>query len=604
MTELTASPYAGAASLALLHFLWEGAVLAAGAVVMLTSLSKSGAQARYTVACGFLGAMLLAPVVTFVILLPAAPAAGAMALLPSRPAQLSGHGALFRAPAGSGLLPYVLLFWAMGVALFAIRAAGGWSLDAWQLSTGRNPAGAAISARVRELASRLGIRQAVRVFESSRAAVPVVFGALRPMIVLPASAITGLPPAQLEAILAHELAHIARHDFAVNCLQSVVEVLLFYHPAVWWLSSRIRQERELCCDSVAAALCGDRVAYSRALLALEEHRQEFAVAATGGNLKNRIERLLQQPVPARRAAGLVAFLAVAATIAAVFSTAVISAAPERQEKRHISDPVREQREDRLRKELETGAYDRWVTEDVAYIITAEERARWETLKDDAERKQFIEQFWLRRDPDPSTPKNEVREEHYRRISYANERFPDDRPGWRTDRGRIYIVYGPPDEAEVYPTERCEIWRYSDGRVFEFSGERYQLNDDTKGEAAITLPGGHAAQWPILEEVTADRMPEPARSRLRERLAPFVGRAYAPAMLHQLETAARQVEPRVRFRVSVNPATGDSRLDLFPARRSMHFTVSDVAHAVRAAVAKTRGMLVRSGAVRVGNAFAP
>jgi TonB family protein len=128
----------------------------------------------------------------------------------------------------------------------------------------------------------------------------------------------------LEAILAHELAHIARHDFLVNCFQSLVEVVLFYHPAVWWLSGRIRQEREMCCDEMAAAVCGDRVLYSRALVALEEGLQEFVPAANGGNLGRRIEHLLRQPadhVPeSRAAAGLMAIL----TCGAV---AILSLAP-------------------------------------------------------------------------------------------------------------------------------------------------------------------------------------------------------------------------------------------------------------------------------------
>ncbi len=453
MIELPGMPYAEAASLALLHFLWEGALLAAAAAISLRALARSSAHTRYAVACGFLVAMLLAPAATFVAVLPGAPAAAPSGAFAPQPVQPGGGASIV--PQEPGWFARVLVFWAVGVVFFGIRAAGGWTLAVWQLSSGRTPARAAIQARMRALASRLRVRQAVRVFESSRAAVPAVFGAMRPIIVLPASAVTGLPPAQLEAILAHELAHVARHDFLVNCMQSAVEVLLFYHPAVWWLSERIRQEREMCCDAVAAAICGDRVLYSRALLALEEQRQEFAVAATGGNLKRRIERLLRQPAGAHRPSALVAALAAFAAVAVTVSAVALSA-----------PPAQEQRTE--------SRYEKWATEDAAYIMTAEERARWSTLRNDEEREQFIKQFWLRRDPDPSTPRNEVKEEHYRRIAYANERFRDDRPGWKTDRGRIYIINGPPDEAEVYPTERYEIWRYSRGPVFEFFGQRYEL----------------------------------------------------------------------------------------------------------------------------------
>ena len=112
----------------------------------------------------------------------------------------------------------------------------------------------------------------------------------------------------------------------------------------------------------------------------------------------------------------------------------------------LTDKEKKKREDKLRKELET-PYRKWLNEDVAYIITDEERAAFKRLQTDEEREQFIEQFWLRRDPTPDTVENEFKEEHYRRIAYANEHIASGIPGWKTDRGRIYIKYGPPDEIE-------------------------------------------------------------------------------------------------------------------------------------------------------------
>jgi GWxTD domain-containing protein len=106
--------------------------------------------------------------------------------------------------------------------------------------------------------------------------------------------------------------------------------------------------------------------------------------------------------------------------------------------------------DKLRKELMT-PYKKWLDEDVTYIITDEERKAFKNLSTDEEREQAIEQFWLRRDPTPDTMENEYKEEHYRRIAYANERFASGIPGWRTDRGRIYITFGPPDEIESHPS---------------------------------------------------------------------------------------------------------------------------------------------------------
>src|SRR6185295_12499034 len=122
-----------------------------------------------------------------------------------------------------------------------------------------------------------------------------VIGWLRPVILVPAAAIAGLSPEQLEAVLVHELAHILRYDHLVNAAQTLVETLLFYHPCVWWTSARIRHERELCCDDLAVASCGDAVCYARALTRLERMRittPAIALAGTGGPLAYRIRRLL------------------------------------------------------------------------------------------------------------------------------------------------------------------------------------------------------------------------------------------------------------------------------------------------------------------------
>ena len=116
----------------------------------------------------------------------------------------------------------------------------------------------------------------------------------------------------------------------------------------------------------------------------------------------------------------------------------------------LSEREKRRREEKLRRELET-PYRKWLSEDVSYIITDEERAAFKRLSTDEEREQFIEQFWLRRDPTPDTAENEFKEEHYRRIAYANERYASGIPGWKTDRGRIYITFGPADEIESHPS---------------------------------------------------------------------------------------------------------------------------------------------------------
>src|SRR5207247_9201321 len=144
---------------------------------------------------------------------------------------------------------------------------------------------------------RLRTSRPVRVLEAAVVQVPAVMGCLLPLILLPASALTGLSPLQLDALLAHELAHVRRYDYLVKLVQSVIETLLFYHPAVWWVSQQVREERELCCDDLAVAVCGDAHFYATALVGMERLRgtpPAFALAATGpgGALMGRIRRLV------------------------------------------------------------------------------------------------------------------------------------------------------------------------------------------------------------------------------------------------------------------------------------------------------------------------
>jgi beta-lactamase regulating signal transducer with metallopeptidase domain len=159
------------------------------------------------------------------------------------------------------------------------------------------------------------------VVDSSLVDTPTVIGWVKPVILLPVAAFAGLSPSQVEAILAHELAHIRRHDFLVNLLQTFAETILFYHPAVWWLSARIRAEREHCCDVVALSVCGDAVSYAEALVELESRRtvhSRLAMAATGGSLMTRVRRLLGVPADDRpRAFGSLAIAALIVLIVCV-----------------------------------------------------------------------------------------------------------------------------------------------------------------------------------------------------------------------------------------------------------------------------------------------
>src|SRR5271165_2663441 len=148
--------------------------------------------------------------------------------------------------------------------------------------------------------------------------------------------------------------------------------------------------------------------------------------------------------------------------------------------RPMTDKERKAKDKQLRKELAT-PYRRWLNEDVTYIITDEERSAFMRLQTDEEREQFVENFWLRRDPTPDTEENEYREEHYRRIAYANDRFASGIPGWKTDRGMIYIKYGPADEIESHPSGGSYERPYEEGggttSTYPFEQWRYRYIDD-------------------------------------------------------------------------------------------------------------------------------
>lgn len=277
---------------ALLAFLWQGVVAALVLWLALSVLRRASPDARYLAGCIALGGLALAPFVTAWIA-HHAPAAVEYSAPVVRLRSIPSLGE----PRVEGLAlarAWMLPAWACGVLLLSIRMLWGGARVARLKREGSAP-DAALLTSVNRLAARVRVRRPVRVLVSSLADGPSVAGWLRPVLLLPAAAVLGLSPEQLEAVLAHELAHIRRYDYLVNLVQMSIETLFFYHPAVWWISRRIRMERELCCDDVAVRVSGDAVCYARALASLERMRVGTASLALGvkdGPLLYRIERLL------------------------------------------------------------------------------------------------------------------------------------------------------------------------------------------------------------------------------------------------------------------------------------------------------------------------
>ncbi|HEY1807769.1 MAG TPA: M56 family metallopeptidase [Acidobacteriaceae bacterium] len=297
----------------LVHFLWEGTLIALVYRIVDLTLTRRSANARYGLA---LAALLSMPAIAFATLayeeasldLTAAHLTGAIhtaitaaqtfepslaesaALAPLRDTHrfISGH-----------LMPWLDGLWLAGVILLSVRALGGWWLIQRMSLRSLDEAPHTLRLRLDVLRRNMGIPRFVDLRLSRRIASPLTAGVLRPWILLPVAALTSLSPEQIEVVLSHELAHIRRADYLWNLLQTAVETLFFFHPATWWISRRVREERELCCDDMAVECCADPAVYATALLRLEEERQSqlrLAMALDGhqsrAGLRARILRIL------------------------------------------------------------------------------------------------------------------------------------------------------------------------------------------------------------------------------------------------------------------------------------------------------------------------
>jgi len=293
--EFFSAPFWYRLGLALTHFLWQGVIVVflAGAVVESFRLRRG--NGRYTVYLLAFAAMMACPIVTFIVLdVPAKPAIAPVEMIKSTPVSMIAEN---EAPSNGTLpdvdgttpgtareitpvssegvrrkisnsirvfIPSALAVWSTGVLVLSIRLLLGLiGVCRWRRNL--QPLPGALSERVGLLCERLGMENFSRVFKSPSAIQAMAVGYLRPMVLLPAALVMEMQPEMLEAVIAHELAHIRRFDLWVNLLQRVIETLLFFHPAVWWLSHRMQAERELCCDELAVRATGEPLTYAAAL---------------------------------------------------------------------------------------------------------------------------------------------------------------------------------------------------------------------------------------------------------------------------------------------------------------------------------------------------
>jgi beta-lactamase regulating signal transducer with metallopeptidase domain/regulation of enolase protein 1 (concanavalin A-like superfamily) len=206
-------------------------------------------------------------------------------------------------------LPILVVGWLVGMSLCSLRPLVGWLTLRRLRTVGISAVSEVLAESAQRIAARLGVTQALSIWQSTATKTPLVVGYLRPILLIPVAMLAELPLAEAEAILAHELAHVRRYDFLVNLWQTLLETLFYYHPAVWSVSRRLRAEREHCCDDVALSIVGDPVCYGRALLHVEELRGAeslLAFGAGGGSLRGRILRLFDQSSQPVSVAGLFA----------------------------------------------------------------------------------------------------------------------------------------------------------------------------------------------------------------------------------------------------------------------------------------------------------
>ncbi|WP_026374948.1 M56 family metallopeptidase [Aestuariibacter salexigens] len=328
--DVLGSPVFSLLAKTMLHSLWQGALVALVLFVLLQNISVKHSQLRYVLSLIALCLCAISPVLTFYILEQTSNVSSYLTVA----ATYSGNGDMMvshtdgRTVQDLEWLSVTGLVWMAGVVAFSIQLiVRMYQVYRLPYSHTAVPSKVLLN-RFDALKAQIDTNPLTRLLVSHRVDVPMVIGWLKPVVLLPASMAIGLTPKQLDMLLAHELAHVKRYDYLVNFLQSWVEVILFFHPTVRWISKQVRIEREYCCDDMAVEACGCPLAYATALtdaeLARPNNIPQLAMAASGGDLKQRVFRLVGHQYCAPRGAshwivGSIAAFFALATVVTLFS---------------------------------------------------------------------------------------------------------------------------------------------------------------------------------------------------------------------------------------------------------------------------------------------
>jgi bla regulator protein blaR1 len=348
-SNLLPGPAVSAFGWTLIHSIWQGTLLMLVGVAVFYFLRKKSANTRYLTGVGFLFAQVVASVGTFIYYYPKTVGAISNAKALARYTALSASRTWAEVSRDLPItfkiqmwltahLHELVICWLIGSGILLLRFAGGWIFTERLRINAKIVMDKEWRARFGVIIAKMNISKAVEFRETAKVLTPMVIGTFSPVVLIPIGLLSGFSTAQVEAILAHELAHIRRNDYLINMLQSFVEVIFFFHPAIWWLSEKVRAEREHCCDDIALAVCGDKMSLAHALVKVAEWQATpglaMAFASKKPLLLHRVQRVLGlNPKPVRTFSSLPAMIFAIGLVIGISAYAVAQKVEKDKEKK-------------------------------------------------------------------------------------------------------------------------------------------------------------------------------------------------------------------------------------------------------------------------------